>query len=199
MKVLFLDVDGVLNNPSTPVPSDNGLAIDPFMAFLVGRLVEDTGCKIVLSSSWRFIPFIRMTLERRVCTIYDVTSLSRESHLSRGEEIALWLKEHLDVESYAILDDENDMLEEQQPNFFKCLGTVGLTSEIARRVEEHLMKKGEIQHNELYYTADPHLEIRYIPVSGLWLIVLSFLIGIDTGLLLYIAFSTYKWMQLVSW
>src|ERR1051325_1700541 len=53
MKVLFLDVDGVLNNASTI--QRYAMGIDPFLASLVRRVIVNTGCKIVLSSSWRLV------------------------------------------------------------------------------------------------------------------------------------------------
>jgi len=55
MKILFLDIDGVVNSRSTsnfhePYP------IDPHMALLIARIKLSTGCDVVLSSSWRYDP-----------------------------------------------------------------------------------------------------------------------------------------------
>jgi hypothetical protein len=53
-KILFLDIDGVVNNSKSHEKySYRGmLGIDPNLAFLVGKIVLDTGCEVVLSSSW---------------------------------------------------------------------------------------------------------------------------------------------------
>jgi hypothetical protein len=55
----------------------------------------------------------------------------------RGEEIDLWLHEHSEVERYAIIDDESDMLDEQMPSYFRTsFFEDGLTEEIAGMVEQ---------------------------------------------------------------
>ncbi len=51
-KILFLDVDGVLNQHSKP-GEDGGL--DPVKVENLAWLVKKTGCKIVLSSAWRYM------------------------------------------------------------------------------------------------------------------------------------------------
>lgn len=45
----------------------------------------------------------------------------------RGEEIQEWLDEHPEVEDYAILDDDSDMLPEQFKKFHHCDPWFGLT------------------------------------------------------------------------
>jgi len=51
VKVLFLDIDGVVNNKRTEKSFDGFIAIDLAMAALVQRIVRNTGCEVVLSSS----------------------------------------------------------------------------------------------------------------------------------------------------
>lgn len=61
MKVIFLDIDGVLNsdaymkkqldNSSEGIKSE----IDPATLILLKKAVDTTGAKIILSSSWRII------------------------------------------------------------------------------------------------------------------------------------------------
>lgn len=62
MKVLFLDIDGVLNNPGTycedaPWRHEEGerlrVPVEPSCMARLNRLVAVTGAKIVISSSWR--------------------------------------------------------------------------------------------------------------------------------------------------
>ena len=58
-KYLFLDVDGVLNSVSWYREEWNKNHVypqgdfDPKCVELVNRIVEETGCKVVVSSSWR--------------------------------------------------------------------------------------------------------------------------------------------------
>ena len=55
MKVIFLDIDGVLNSRRYDAKRDkNGNTnIDETRLPLVKRIVDATGARIVLSSSWR--------------------------------------------------------------------------------------------------------------------------------------------------
>ena len=53
MKVIFLDVDGVLNTPKFIRRQSSFSSIDPVLVDIVVHIVNKTGCKIVLSSSWR--------------------------------------------------------------------------------------------------------------------------------------------------
>lgn len=136
MKVLFLDIDGVCNCQFTAQRSGYFIGIDPYMALLVGRIVEATGAKIVLSSSWRYNEESKEEVRKRVMPFIDVTPMSK-GLATRGREIRQWLEAHPEVEKYAILDDNDDMMEEQLPNFFKCAWNTGLTEETANKVIAH--------------------------------------------------------------
>lgn len=145
-KVLFLDVDGVLNSQETFFRTKNErdslFLIDPYMALLVGRILEATGAQIVLSSSWRHHPDGIAVVERRVAKILDTTpSLPRPSgtgaeYYERGKEIEAWLEKNEWVEKYAILDDDSDFMPEQP--LFKTSWQTGLTDEIAATVIQYL-------------------------------------------------------------
>ncbi len=139
MKVLFLDIDGVVNSEETLKKVGNGgiLGIDPYLAFLVGRITLTTpDLKVVLSSSWRHFDKGRKQVEQNVVAIYDETPKLRG--VVRGQEIKMWLDAHPEVEKYAILDDDIDFLEEQLPNFFKTEWVQGITPEIVQKVCDHL-------------------------------------------------------------
>ena len=136
MKVLFLDIDGVVNNKHTK-ENFKGLimGIDPAMAALVQRIVQNTGCEIVLSSSWRLFQNIRNEVERKICKFSDITPIL---HAPRGYEIKVWLTLHPEIDHYAILDDAESILPEQRANFFQTTWESGLTEDIALAVEKHL-------------------------------------------------------------
>ena len=144
MKILFLDVDGVCNSKETLQRTTSGVyGIDPYMAFMVGKIQLDTGCEVVLSSTWRYGEESRKEIRERVVNFIDVTPNSWyhkefDHHSIRGEEIQKWLNNHPEVTKYAILDDDSDMLPEQLTNFFQTSWEKGLTEEIAKRVTEHL-------------------------------------------------------------
>jgi len=50
VKVLFLDIDGVVNNEHTRKKFGDFITLDPARVALVQRIVRNTGCEIVLSS-----------------------------------------------------------------------------------------------------------------------------------------------------
>src|SRR3990167_2679979 len=142
MKILFLDCDGVLNCATTNFKTDLW-PLDRYMAFLVGKIVLDTGAKVVLSSAWRIHPEARAIVDQCVSPILDITPHSwynhnTEHHSTRGEEIQKWLDQHSEINKYAILDDCSDMLSDQLPNFFRTSWATGLTEEIANKVIAHL-------------------------------------------------------------
>lgn len=137
MKVLFLDIDGVVNNATTSQRSGLFIGIDPLLAFRVGKIVLDTGCEVVLSSSWRLFPDGREEVEQRVCKILDATP-SNKGLTDRGCEVIAWLKDHPEVTRHAILDDNADFHNDQP--LFKTMTHIGITDEIAKAVTDYLNK-----------------------------------------------------------
>ena len=126
MKIIFLDVDGVLNsvqdNFSWTIESDKHL-------ILLACIVRRTNAKIVVSSSWRNCSLLD-TLKKRLndfsMSIYDKTKDIGE----RGLEIKDWLDNHNDIESFVILDDEDFDIKSYFPNnFVKIDEEVGLQKE----------------------------------------------------------------------
>jgi hypothetical protein len=133
VKVLFLDIDGVL----LPFDADTPLSTGPdehFPRSAVGalnELVTQTGCKIVLTSTWRSIECI------------DVPAIFKEEGITgeiiggtptvgtRAEEIAAWLAAASEpVEAFVIIDDFDRGLSEAFPGrFVKTNPLGGLTEE----------------------------------------------------------------------
>lgn len=136
MKVVFLDIDGVLNCAHTSARMRGLIGIDPFLVSIFNKIILETDAKIVLSSSWRL--FSLDEVKSVFPMLYDVTSSIREHGSVRGDEIQKWLDEHPEVERYAILDDDSDMLESQMPNFFQTTWKKGITKEIVDKVIKHL-------------------------------------------------------------
>lgn len=114
-KIIFLDVDGVLNsgewidkNPKLPSRE----RIDPAAVARVNNLIAKTGAKIVISSSWR-TGFLGLANGFSFLTEFfgkfGITQIvgMTPSFLGkpRREEIIAWLKEH-PVASFVILDDD---------------------------------------------------------------------------------------------
>lgn len=142
MKVLFLDVDGVLNSRDSTNFKNNLWPINDEMCFMVGKIQLDTGCAIVVSSSWRHHPDGMKTIREKFNDVIDKTPylnhLVNYEDKPRGHEIQAWLDKHPEVTRYAILDDDSDMLDEQKPAFFQTTFQHGLTKEIAKKVTDYL-------------------------------------------------------------
>lgn len=120
-RVIFLDVDGVLNCQSTVERFQGVIGIEPARVKLLRRIVDATGAKIVLSSTWRstesHLTEVKRALYQEGLAIFDVTprfalalrtlgwDRGRQLRYLRAPEILAWLKEH-PVESYVALDDD---------------------------------------------------------------------------------------------
>lgn len=118
MKVLFLDIDGVVAVPGYAI--SEGLWIPNYEHVQrVNEVVHRTGCKVVLSSSWRITHGLEGThqaLKRAGASfeLFDATPnhASRIGVLylahRRGSEVSQWLERHPEVERVAIVDDSED-------------------------------------------------------------------------------------------
>lgn len=124
-KVLFLDIDGVLNSERSAwalggFPHDfsepDMRKFDHVAIGLVRKLCEETDASIVLSSSWRIIHSVHECANGLDLPIFDKTP---NSNGNRGSQIREWLKAHPEVLTYAIVDDDSDMLPEQKPFFVR--------------------------------------------------------------------------------
>ncbi|MDB5822198.1 MAG: hypothetical protein JWR21_902 [Herminiimonas sp.] len=132
-KVLFLDIDGVLNSRRSVVAfkgyphSFSGECkgrFDWVAVALIRQLCEETGCSIVLSSSWRILHTVHECANGLDLPIFDKTP---NLGGPRGLEVNAWLAEHPEITHYAIVDDNSDMLLDQMENFVQTDELVGLS------------------------------------------------------------------------
>ena len=129
MKVIFLDIDGVLNHDNTRDRIGGFLGLNPGMIKRFNRIIEACpDVKIVISSTWRysythgvytnFEELVQLLKARGVQgdiighTPFPETPAPSgwitlgSSWRTRGEEIRMYLKEHPEVEHFLILDDD---------------------------------------------------------------------------------------------
>jgi hypothetical protein len=119
MKIIFLDIDGVLNSISyfkklhgfNVCPDDK---LDPIAINNLNKIIDYTGVKIVLSSTWRIgymhdLPGLQKLFKDN--NIHgDVLGITPINSLARGAQIEEWLDTcNQTVESFIIIDDDNDM------------------------------------------------------------------------------------------
>lgn len=140
MKVLFLDIDGVLNHQEFYERRENDTYLkslsypltefDPLVVERINDILDKTDSKLVISSSWRFDEnlqniFTKVGFKHK---IFDITPYGMGK--CRGAEIKQWLDTHENVEKYVIIDDDNDMLKEQKKYFIRTTDFNGFTEEL---------------------------------------------------------------------
>ena len=165
-KVIFLDIDGVLNTKwwytqmDRNTPKDKyGYAFDPKAVANLRRIVEETGAIIVISSSWKCMGLSQMeemwdvrnlpgkivgitpnSVSDELLVNADIDSI--ELFHIRGEEIKEWLTRHgRHVSHYVIIDDMDNMLPEQQSIFVQTNPEVGITEDDANKAIAILNKE----------------------------------------------------------
>lgn len=134
MKIIFLDVDGVLNGYNLRVHSQfhilkflfpnkwrkifNIFGVHIWKLIILWIIVKLTGAKIVMTSSWRY-GFLSQPVEQmyndkkklyklmKFMKILPIDITTTESQ-DRGLQILQWLEEHkeLNIESFCVIDDE---------------------------------------------------------------------------------------------
>ena len=144
MKVVFLDIDGVLNNHTwwTEVMSkyniDTNMIYNQEAMFLLRQLVDLTGARIVLSSSWRISEYSRdKVMDNFIPYGLSIYSCTGEEPGTRGHQILEWLRRHPDVDNYVAFDDDED-LTELGYHFIKTNYAYGLQREHFSRALEIL-------------------------------------------------------------
>lgn len=150
MKILFLDIDGVLNSDSWYTRRrEDGLRMEdmgdryPFYEFdpesvaRLNKIIDATDCNIVVSSTWRHNKQLNDILKEVGVkkTPIDITPYSTSG--IRGMEIQAWINEHAeDPFYYVILDDNSDMLKTQKPHFCKISWWTGiLESDVEKAIK----------------------------------------------------------------
>lgn len=160
MKVIFLDIDGVLN-VYCQSRDKWGCLFHQHLVENLRWIIEKTGAKIVISSTWRYDGLEvmkQMWLDRGLPgDVIDITPSTQDvvensdiefyDLVDRGHEIKLWLDNN-SVDNWCIIDDDNDFLPNQMDNFVRtsnnedhpdCVDMgYGLTKICAERVVEIL-------------------------------------------------------------
>lgn len=156
MKIIFLDIDGVLATRFRE-RDEFGHLFDPKTVAALRKIIYFTDAKIVVSSTWRISGFevMKELWEHRQLPgeVIDVTGITH--HGFRGLEIRTWLNQQITyktkeviqdgtryvepdekidlVDSYVIIDDDSDMLLRQRNQFVQTNAQIGLTEADAIR------------------------------------------------------------------
>ena len=98
------------------------------------KLLDRTGAKVVLSSTWRCDPVGLFAAKHWGVPFIDVCPDKPRS--SRCREITSWLADHPKVTRFVVIDDEDDELDDLP--LFQPSSRTGITQEISKGVERYL-------------------------------------------------------------
>lgn len=135
MKVIFLDIDGVLNTNSDREISNDKLK-------LLSELVSKTGADVVLSSSWRY-GWNKPELNQPGTRIYRLKQLLKDNGIVIKDTIGLDLTKYIQIKNYlntnmisnyVVLDDEPT----DTANLVQTNGDVGLTQSDCQKASQLL-------------------------------------------------------------
>jgi len=120
MKVIFLDIDGVLVTRNSikyqylNFPDDTSIRFSKNAVRNLNKLIHLTKAKIVISSTWRLFHsleelqniFKKQGIEGKIISTTSIERAPVEEDIPRGQKIADWLAQHPEVEKYVIIDDD---------------------------------------------------------------------------------------------
>jgi HAD domain in Swiss Army Knife RNA repair proteins len=139
MKVIFLDIDGVLNCRKTPNPRKFPYVIDDELLARFTQLLQQTGASVVLSSTWRYDPAGIFSAKHYGVPFMDITPDMPDE--PRCKEILEWLRDHPEVTRYVVIDDEDDELDKLP--LFQPSSRTGLTQKIVDGAADYLNGRTE--------------------------------------------------------
>jgi hypothetical protein len=153
MKVIFLDIDGVLNSEEF-LKNNQSEMIDRNNVSILKSVIDKTGAVIVMSSGWRlwfddnmmprdgYSQCLHDILYEFDIKLFDKTpDFSTEEIRTKktfskvkAKEIIAWLSDHETVDKYVVLDDLNLQNEEINSHLVRTNAQVGITEDDAKRV-----------------------------------------------------------------
>lgn len=113
-KVLFLDIDGPMIPRRAYFLPGQTLVVsifDPVAVSLIKRVLDKTGAKLVISSTWgnHGKELVKETLEENGISwdyVHADWITPRKLSSSRDNEIEWWIQKHREVTHWASIDDE---------------------------------------------------------------------------------------------
>jgi hypothetical protein len=148
LKVIFLDIDGVMNTDTHLVRSDvhEGLEFCPIAVRILKEVIEETGAKIVISSTWRFgrtIEELQDLFRHYDETIADsiIGKTAQYAINERGYEIRCYIEGVYDtdheVTDFVVIDDDDFDMARVRYNLVRCYNDQqlrGLTEDLKPRI-----------------------------------------------------------------
>lgn len=159
-KIIFLDIDGVLNSnqywasiqDKKKTMPEMEFELDPKCLRNLKKIVDETHSKIVVTSTWKRLKSRIEKFKNHVSQyglyVHDLAPCHPDGAIHRGDEIRQYLEGHKgEVDKFILLDDEefpdfNELTNYLvKTNFFKG----GLCAE---HVEEAIQRLGRVKKKE---------------------------------------------------
>lgn len=156
MKVIFLDVDGVITSARDNGFEDFNINVVHWLRYLC----ESSEARIVISSTWRQFTtheFWKTIFGDVIHDDWRTPDRTRKSEGGiwissiRGDDIEAWLEQNPSVTEYVILDDDSDFHEHQKPHHIKTDGMNGMLIESLMDLRERLKVAGFPKRDKLLY------------------------------------------------
>ena len=165
MKIIFLDIDGVLNsqelaeqlcNKGIKCHGDDGVYnfLDENIIDDLSKFCEKKEINIVITSSWRHFyfddtikDFTKYKYKKlhplipyiigQTPRLYKEKENGGSEQLCRGDEIQYYI-DTFNIKNYVILDDDSDMLDKQKSHFIQIDTKKGLKKEDFEKINDIL-------------------------------------------------------------
>ena len=152
MKIIFLDIDGVLNSLTSKRDTSGRFGRQAFENFklILGKLPDTV---VVVTSLWRYhytLPEMKEYFHEVGVDPHRIVDMAPDlrrndgvicDYPGRGEEIRAWLAQHPDVDRFAILDDVDlAQMAGLEEHFFQTEFDEGLLYEQSLNIIDHLRR-----------------------------------------------------------
>lgn len=145
MKVIFLDVDGVLNSRdwivNNRVRTEN--SVNPEKVKLLAEIVQKTNAEVVLSSTWRYIPerpmFMYLTDMLGQSGI-KIHSFTPKLDGDRPKEIMEWIYKRQEEIRFVSIEDDFSEDDYRKYGIEDCLVKTSFYGEYGGLQKEHVEK-----------------------------------------------------------
>lgn len=148
IKVIFLDIDGVMISGASTIRNygqqNFGLTLHPEHVEALNFILENTDARIVVSSTYRWMYSVKQLKllfhKNGINHKYVISSTPFIKDAQRGDEIMKWVnlypeiakkrfgnKVDCNIESFVVLDDDNDMSTIPKGKFVQVNRNYGLT------------------------------------------------------------------------